>query len=70
MGFTPNRLLQTDTYGDRQIAAIAVSRVLRNAFKKASLKVAIPDAGHTFAESVHWPTPTDVLIKLKLKNDG
>ncbi len=68
MDFTPNRLLQTDTYGDRQIAAIAVSRVLRNTLKKASLEVATPDAGHTFAESVHWPT--DFLIKLKLKNDG
>lgn len=108
MGFTPNRLLRTDTYGDRQMAAIAISRVLRRAFSKASLEVTIPDNGHAFgvidmerdgkvnekimgrarkelqgwgfddpvvalpgvsnAESVHWSTPTDFLIKLR--HDG
>ena len=48
MGFTPNNLLQRDTYSDRQMAAVAVSRLLRKTFNRVSLDIVIPDEGHSF----------------------
>ncbi len=59
MGFTPNNLLQNDTYSDRQLTAVMVSRFLRNSFNRASLDVVIPDNGAMFGV-IDWDSDSAV----------